>query len=136
MAKSKKVVSTMISLPAGTRHKDMAEPLADGDYAIEILAVKSDGGRNEQTEIDVLDSDGHPTGEKETLLPTEFGERFYVTMNYPGDITKDHQVKDIEELLPKIVAQLRGHYGVDTVKFTKIPNSLEAGEAVNVNLKT
>lgn len=70
--------------------------------------------------------------EHESHLPTEFGERRYVTVQYPDGFTKDHQVKNVEDLAPKITSQMRGHYGVTSVKFLSLPPSLEEGEVVEV----
>lgn len=53
------------------------------------------------------------------IQPLENG--CYVTLEYPGGFIKDHQVVEPLDLLPKIVNQLRGRYGVDAVKVLTNP---------------
>lgn len=116
------------TMPAGTIKPKSS--LEDGEINITILSLESDGGRDTEKEVIVQDLDtGEPvidpaTGKPKTELmpPTEHGERFYVRCEHPGEFFKTYQVKTTADLIPQLVNQLRGHYGVESVKTLKAPD--------------
>lgn len=56
------------------------------------------------------------------------------SLEYPNKFVRDHQAATIEELAPKITAQLRARYGVDTVKMVKVPTEIAEGAEITVEV--
>lgn len=100
-------------LPEGTI--PMRHGLTDGAAEVRIEAVDPENG---------YDETGKP-------VPSD---HMHARCVYPCGFVKDHQVKDVEDLLPKVVSQLRGRYGVQEVKITKAPKSLAAGGIIAVEV--
>lgn len=105
------VQSMLTKLPAGSLPP--VTTLATGSHTLSIVGKESDGGVEGET---------------------EFGERWYIDLQYPDGFVRMHQVKTVEEITAKIVNQLRGRYGVDSVEFTAIPTELNVGETFTITI--
>lgn len=51
---------------------------------------------------------------------------------YPDGFVKHHQAESMEDLLGKIVNNLRARYGVWDVQFTGIPKDIAAGQVITI----
>ena len=90
--------------------------LTDGTAEVHIKALNPENG---------YDDEGKPRP----------GEHVMAECVYPGGFSREHQVKAVEDLLPRVINQLRGRYGVTEVTITKAPKELKAGEIIVMEVK-
>jgi hypothetical protein len=99
-------------LPPGTAAPKILTP---GEAKILVEAVDPENG---------YDAEGKPRP----------SEHFMARCVYPDGWVKAHQVKTIEDLLPRIVNQLRWRFGITEVKFIQTPSELKAGVTITVEV--
>jgi hypothetical protein len=51
---------------------------------------------------------------------------------YPDEFVKHHQATSMEDLLSKIVRNLRARYGIWDVQFTSVPKDITAGQVITI----
>lgn len=71
---------------------------------------------------------------KHKLTITSVRENNELTVQYPCGWTRDHQAKDMPELAPKIVNNLRARYGVESVSVTQAPTSLKKDAVIEIEV--
>jgi hypothetical protein len=67
---------------------------------------------------------------KHTLVILKVAENMEMRVKYPDGWERDHQAKDIVELAPKIVNNLRTRYGVESAQMVDAPKVLEVGATI------
>lgn len=93
-----------------------SEPLTPGPCRVVIEAVHPENG---------YAADGTP-------VP---GEHDMVRCVYPGGFARSHQVKGVQDLLPKVVNQIRPRYGFAEAIVTAAPEALASGAAIELEVK-
>jgi hypothetical protein len=58
---------------------------------------------------------------------TDGGDGTYAACEYPDGFVKEHQAKELSDLLPRVVTVLRSRYGVHTAAFVTTPADLSGG---------
>jgi hypothetical protein len=101
--------------PAGTQAAAGKLTAGQHEVLIESVVGENDG---------LLDSDGNPA----------VSLRQMVRCVYPDGSAKNHQVANIADLLPQLVNQLRGRFGVVEVQIASAPAELKAGASVKVEV--
>lgn len=97
-------------LPPGTQEK-LAKP--ETDLTVTILQIDPENGYAEET--------GEP-------IPSE---NEMAKVQYPDGTIKNHQVKDIVELLERVKNQILSKYEISSFDFGDVPN-LEAGAVIQI----
>jgi hypothetical protein len=72
------------------------------------------------------------TGENDGIGGAE-SENQMVRCAYP-DMVKHHQVKTVNDLAERVIAQIRGRYGAREVRVVKLPKALTPGAAVEMEV--
>jgi hypothetical protein len=98
------------------------EPLANGPCKVVIEAVTPE---NPPGMKPPLDAEGKP-------LPID--ESFMARCVYPDGFVKEHQVKSVQDLLPKVINQIRSRYGFAEANITALPKQLKAGTAIELEV--
>lgn len=75
-----------------------------------------------------------PIDPEATVTIDGIDESGHIRCIYPGEFVRHHQAETVEELLPKIVAQIRARHGVEVVEFTSVPSTLEPGGVVAISV--
>ncbi len=88
-----------------------------GSHTVTIISAR---GENDG----LLDGEGNPA----------VSENQEIILEYPDGFRKTHQVANREDLLVRMTATLRGRYGVETVTFVTVPESLEAEQQITVEV--
>jgi hypothetical protein len=110
-------------LPAGTIPPSKSLP--DGECEIKIVRVQQIGS------IPVICPF---TGNEVLPQNPNLDTGYYVLCQYPDGYERDHQVNGLEGLPPKIVANLRAVYGVESANLKNTPPMVE-GETLVFEVK-
>lgn len=91
--------------------------LKAGTYRVKILSVDPENGYYD---------DGRPVPSTHQM----------VKCVYPDGYEKNHQVKDVNDLIPRIITNVKGRHGQETdVAVSKITSTLKAGRVIEVEVK-
>jgi hypothetical protein len=100
-------------MPAGTLAASASLP--SGKFTVTIVELHPENG---------YDAEGKPR-------PSEHLEALCV---YPDGWERSHQIKTVEDVLARVIGQLRGRYGAGEVKILKAPKELKSGAVIELEV--
>ncbi len=114
-------------LPPGTFPPKASLSAGKVTITIEAAPGENDGlfARDEKGKV-ILDENDNP-------VPA-VSENMVAKCVYPDGFTKNHQTNSPQDLVAKILVQLRSHYGVTEAKVVSLPEALTAGAIIELEI--